>query len=510
MLHQCKTSLVAVVLLGTLQTSLPLQSPDAVPWGSPGATLLFAGSLAQDGAFPKHLPSEAQRKQLSPVTSSEVSETEGNGLLSPMPFDEDCGGHDAWLLQDDWKLPPPAASFGAADVVPMDSDAGVSESLGNSCPWSVVSSEGQGPLKLQQALTRTRSALSSPAGAVVRRHICDNCNIKEACRASVKWEGKRCVWDRFLCRFCAPARALSTSTSRLINLRGRCRRCPKTATFAPLSFPRHISFHCQDHMLAGEMSRAKRYALIGGSACKADVDSSSQGNSCSSLHLSQAAPPPPFLLDDDASTCKPLTAPGHMAKPLPKRASRRRGSHKTGERSFSTPAVASNCRLGSPGASGLPWAVSRHRSSSCTDVDDYIWQLGVDSMQDWALNSSLAGPDSCATHLSAAAAEPTSTAESSEALVRAVIVKDSCREEGCVATVAFGCTSDGIARACKKHRRKQEVRLTAQRKGGMCIHADGCLTRACFGFASDGLARFCASHKQPCHVNVRTRRQLHA
>ena len=80
----------------------------------------------------------------------------------------------------------------------------------------------------------------------------------------------------------------------------------------------------------------------------------------------------------------------------------------------------------------------------------------------------------------------------------------TCSDEGCTAVACFG--TGGVALSCKRHSRPGQIRLLAQRRGGMCNYVGGCAKRASFGDAEQGVARFCADHKLGRHTNVRATR----
>jgi hypothetical protein len=478
-----------VLLLGAVHLSVPLQSISSLQSPSPGTKLLFADALSPDGSMGR-MKLGTMPGSMSPITLSEVSEPDLNDIHSLTPLGEDYRYFDSphmgvqdpseWVPPEEWNLPPPAASSMPFQRVAVKGGVRINMEMG----IAGFESHSLDSTPLSPATPYESRALlySTPYGGLPcnewggRRPICNICQMKDAVQGSVKWEGKRCTWDMLACRICAPA-AAAKQTASMIQLRGRCRDCPRWATFAPPEYPQHTSLHCKNHKWEGEISSAKRRMKPGTMSAergKLEFDWNSL-----SLYRDQRA----FNMDEDISACDSSTASCVVS---PYATAHREPLQKTPDPSHpSSGAPASyntrcNTRCNTRRAAGIE--TGHHSSHSIApSLNDQIWKVEAESTPPWV---------------------PGSAAAASRG-DRAVVVMARCRGSGCRASAVFGSTSDGIASSCKKHKSDGEVRLVAHRKHGLCSSSDGCMKRASFGDAEEGIALFCASHKHSWHINVR-------
>lgn len=490
------------MLLGILQTSTPLQNPGVVPWPSSGTDVLLELGVTSDaspGSLLGRLLPVSVEGHMSPVTWSETSDLEPFKTFQARAAEDSryCnsipGSSEAaeWVPPEDWQLPPAASPAADAsrlrDMLSMDSDGGLSaDTLG-----AGYDSQALPHSSTSDRLTVSPHGVNSAdlASQIVwnRRPMCDVCKLAEASQASVKRTGKHLEWAFYACRFCASPAGLQHQTN-MISLRGRCARCPRTATFAPPGCPQHISIHCKEHKWEGEIGKSKR--LSGSARRRGRGGLQQQGLSAS---LTQDAP---SEADQSAPTENDESDVTFSATPSSDRASRSDGvckSRRGHGRSLSVSAC--ELRLARGAQARKASAVNAGRSHSCgpahsdgrmQEAGDYLDPLCVPSwVWDTCTDEAPVYPDSAQSGLVTGAALP------------------PCRELGCGATAAFGRMGDCIVRSCQEHKGPGEVRLAPRRKAGLCSHSGGCGKRASFGDAQLGVARFCAAHKLSWHTNVR-------
>jgi hypothetical protein len=496
------------MLLGVLRTSIPLQSPGALPWPLPSADMYLERGATFDES-PRCLGRLlGVSKQM---TWSETSDFETFNV-SPARAVEDTrycdsiptGSSDAgeWVPPDDWQLPPASADASRLhDMQSIDSEGGPSGDIMGAATNSVQAIPHSWP-----SGPRSDCPPSSPPPVegwasheqIIwnRRQMCDVCKLAEASRASVKLKGKHGEWAFFACRSCASAAGTQHQTQ-MISLRGRCTRCPRTATFAPPSCPRHISIHCKEHKWEGEIGRAKRLSGVANGLARLR-----RGERSTSLRHSMFVPQDALsaadravLMENDESDCT------FSGVPSSERASRRDGIVKTSNmvRGRSVSVSTGEFRLARHTQARNANGSYKGRSHSCSPV---LFDLHSDMREvgdEWDPLCVAAGVwETCSE-------EPSTHSDKAQAPAAGATTK-TWREHGYSATAAFGRTIDGSVRACQKQKGVGEVRMALRRKAGICSYSGGCLKRASFGDAQQGVAHFCVTHKLPWHTNVRATR----
>ena len=474
-----------LLLLGAAQICISLQGPIHFHDSPPTPDLLRVG-----GSLNGHWHPVA----MSPVTSSEASEPVFDAFLPGTPVgmadrrywgSPHLGVNEAaeWLPPEDWQLPPPA--LGLRELAPVDSDGGT----GFDHEASTFDSQGASLFSSSAPAYQTLPPVAaySHTGTVEHprvksdgtkkwRPVCNICNLKEASQASISSSSKYAEWDIFACRFCASAVSLQQKT-KMYKLRGRCSRCPRYATFAPPGYPQHISLHCKAHKWPSEVSKAKRLDAAKGFLQSVDSDSHDQPRDA---HLSTATSSAGFLpslsLEDSDSTMQILWSASERMSASESALEDHATAHSLHRASqHATRALVRRCN-------------GRGRSISVEVIParKFSERTGAEASRGAAFASGRSR--SCCG----------SIATSTEGCGGFAA---TCSEEGCIALASYG--TGGVALSCKKHSRPGQVRLLAQKKGGLCSYVGGCTKRASFGDAEQGVARFCAEHKLSWHTNVR-------